>query len=291
MQHLSILDLKGVDKKTLEALKKAGVETLQDLKLADMPQFCKRTGLSETRLREILLQAELQAYEVPLDIAEALVASGAIGRVGELAAFDVEDIRALLRKGPKLGKALDVGIKEIEALKENVQRLTLDEETTRGVLLEETEIALHDEVEPSLRAEELVVSKGDVKALVAELERTFQQHSDKMKAMMKTPGESIDLANVQALLSSLQVDIQTVLAQVIEKVEPDLEVLMVEDEAPKLADEEIELDVQIQTLSKQLVTVQDQLAELQKRRIAFDEELSPTAAEEGEPTELRGEED
>jgi hypothetical protein len=55
------------------------------------------------------------------------------------------------------------------------------------------------------------------------------------------------------------------------------------------ADEEMEPEMQIQALSQKLATIQGQLAELQIRRIANEEELSPTAAEEEEPTALHGE--
>jgi hypothetical protein len=289
MRSVLLSDLKGVDKKTLDMLKKAGVESLDDLKLLDAPQLSNRTGVSETLSQEILLRAELQAYKVPPDIADALVASNVIGRVGELAAFDPEEIQALLAKGAKPGEAMDFSIEAIEAWKAHVPRLSLDEETTQGVLLEETTTALHDEAEPALRAEEPVVSKREVEALIAGLERTLQQLSGKMQTILTAPEETIEFANVQALLSSLQADIQSTLVQVMGKVEPDLGVVMGEDQAPALADEEMEAEVQIQALSQKLATIQGQLAELQVRRIAADEELSPTAAEEEEPTAPRGE--
>lgn len=289
MRSIFLSDLKGVNKKTLETLKKAGVESLGDLKLLDTPQFCKRTGLSETLLQEILLLAELNAYNVPPDIADALVDSGAIGRIGELAALDPEEIQVLLTKGAKPGEAMDVSIEAIEAWKAHVPQLSLDEETTRGVLLEESTAALHDEAEPALRAEEPVVSKREVEALIAGLERTLQQLSGKIQTIVTAPKETIEFANVQALLSSLQGDIQTTLVQVMGKVEPDLGVVTGEDEAAVFADEEMEPEMQIQALSQKLATIQGQLAELQIRRIANEEELSPTAAEEEEPTALHGE--
>lgn len=289
MRSIFLSDLKGVNKKTLETLKKAGVESLGDLKLLDTPQFCKRTGLSETLLQEILLLAELNAYNVPPDIADALVDSGAIGRIGELAALDPEEIQVLLTKGAKPGEAMDVSIEAIEAWKAHVPQLSLDEETTRGVLLEESTAALHDEAEPALRAEEPVVSKREVEALIAGLERTLQQLSGKIQTIVTAPKETIEFANVQALISSLQGDIQTTLMQVMGKVEPDLGVVTGEDEAAVFADEEMEPEMQIQALSQKLATIQGQLAELQIRRIANEEELSPTAAEEEEPAALHGE--
>ena len=289
MRSIFLSDLKGVNKKTLETLKKAGVESLGDLKLLDTPQFCKRTGLSETLLQEILLLAELNAYNVPTDIADALVDSGAIGRIGELAALDPEEIQVLLTKGAKPDEAMDVSIEAIEAWKAHVPQLSLDEETTRGVLLEESTAALHDEAEPALRAEEPVVSKREVEALIAGLERTLQQLSGKIQTIVTAPKETIEFANVQALLSSLQGDIQTTLMQVMGKVEPDLGVVTGEDETAVFADEEMEPEMQIQALSQKLATIQGQLAELQIRRIANEEELSPTAAEEEEPTALHGE--
>lgn len=289
MRSIFLSDLKGVNKKTLETLKKAGVESLGDLKLLDTPQFCKRTGLSETLLQEILLLAELNAYNVPPDIADALVDSGAIGRIGELAALDPEEIQVLLTKGAKPGEAMDVSIEAIEAWKAHVPQLSLDEETTRGVLLEESTAALHDEAEPALRAEEPVVSKREVEALIAGLERTLQQLSGKIQTIVTAPKETIEFANVQALISSLQGDIQTTLMQVMGKVEPDLGVVTGEDETAVFADEEMEPEMQIQALSQKLATIQGQLAELQIRRIANEEELSPTAAEEEEPTALHGE--
>lgn len=282
-------DLKGVDKKSLESLKKAGVETLEDLKSVDMPQLCKRTGLSEALLREILLRAELQAYRVPTNVADALAASGAIARAGELAAFDAEAIQALLAKRAKPRETMDLSIEAIEALKAHVPRLTLDEETTQGVSLEETTTPLLDETEPALRAEEPVVSKREAKAISAELESTLQRFSDRIRAIVTAPEETVEFANVQALIASLQADIRTASATVMGKLEPIPGITMGEDEAPALADEEIELDVQIQALSQKLVATQEQLAALQMRRITGDEELSPTAAEEEEPTGLRGE--
>lgn len=289
MRSEFLSDLKGVNKKTLETLKKAGIESLGDLKLLDTPQFCKRTGLSETLLQEILLLAELNAYNVPPDIADALVDSGAIGRIGELAALDPEEIQVLLTKGAKPGEAMDVSIEAIEAWKAHVPQLSLDEKTTRGVLLEESTAALHNEAEPALRAEEPLVSKREVEALIAGLERTLQQLSGKIQTIVTAPKETIEFANVQALLSSLQGDIQTTLMQVMGKVEPDLGVVTGEDEAAVFADEEMEPEMQIQALSQKLATIQGQLAELQMRRIANEEELSPTAAEEEEPTALHGE--
>jgi len=289
MRPVSLSDLKGVGKKASESLKKAGVETLEDLKLVDISQLCKSTGLPETRLRAILLRAELQAYAVPPDVADALVASGAIGRAGELAAFDAQEIQVLLAKGAEPGEAVDVSIEAIEALQTCVPRLSLDEETTQGALLEETATALHDEAEPALRAEEPVIPKREVEALIAGLERNLQQLAGKMQAIVTAPEGTIEFTNVQALLSSLQADIQTTLVQVMGKAEPDLGIAMGEDETPAFADEEIEPEVQIQALSQQLATIQGQLAELQVRRIAADEELSRTAAEEEEPIAPRGE--
>ena len=289
MRYVLLSDLKGADKKTLDTLKKAGVESLEDLKLLDAPQLSNRTGVSEALLQEILLRAELQAYKVPPDIADALVGSRAIGRIGELAALDPEEIQALLANEARRGEAMDVSIEGIEAWKAHVPQLSLDEETTRGVLLEESTAALHNEAEPALRAEEPVVSKHEVEALIAGLERTLQQLSGKMQTIVTAPEETIEFANVQALLSSLQADIRTNLVQVMGKVEPDLGVVMGEDEAPVLADEEMEPEMQIQALSQKLATIQGQLVELQIRRIAADEELSPTAAEEKESTALRGE--
>ncbi len=289
MRYVLLSDLKGADKKTFDTLKKAGVESLEDLKLLDAPQLSNRTGVSEALLQEILLRAELQAYKVPPDIADALVGSRAIGRIGELAALDPEEIQALLANEARPGEAMDVSIEGIEAWKAHVPQLSLDEKTTRGVLLEESTAALHDEAAPALRAEEPVVSKREVEALIAGLERTLQQLSGKMQTIVTAPEETIEFANVQALLSSLQADIRTNLVQVMGKVEPDLGVVMGEDEAPVLADEEMEPEMQIQALSQKLATIQGQLAELQIRRIAADEELSPTAAEEKESTALRGE--
>ena len=288
---LSVLlsDLRGVDNRTLETLGKSGVESLEDLKLLGTSQLSKRTGLSETLLQEMLVRAELQAHKVPADIADVLVARHAIGRIGELAAFDLEEIQALLAKGVKLGKGMDISIEAIQAWKANVPRLSLDEETTQGLLLEETTTALHDEAESALRAEEPVISKQDVEAVIARLEHTLKQLPGKMQMDVKGPEETIEFANVQALLSSLQADIQTSLTQVTEKVESDLGLAMGEDEAPAFADEEIEPDVQIQALSQQLITLQGQLTELQVRRIAANEELSTSMAEEEEPTTLRGE--
>ena len=155
--------------------------------------------------------------------------------------------------------------------------------------MEESTAALHDEAAPALRAEEPVVSKREVEALIAGLEGTLRQLSGKMQTVVTAPEETIEFANVQALLSSLQADIQTTLVQVMGKVEPDLGIVMGEDEAPVLADEEMEPEMQIQALSQKLATIQGQLVELQIRRIAADEELSPTAAEEKESTALRGE--
>lgn len=289
MRSILLSDLKVEGKKILETLKKAGVESLEDLKLLGTPQLSKRTGLSEKLLKEILLRAELQAYEVPLDIADALVASRAIGRIGELVALDPEEIQALLAKGAKPSEAMKVTIEAIEAWKAHVPQLSLDEETTHSVVREERTTALQDEAEPGLRAEEPVVSKREVESLIAGLERTLKQLSGKMQTIVTAPKETIELANVQALLSSLQADIQTTLVQVMGRVEPDLGVVMGEDEAPVLADEEMEPEMQIQTLSQKLATIQGQLAELQIRRIAADEELSPTAAQEEEPTALCGE--
>ncbi len=289
MRSVLLSDLKGVDKKALDVLKKAGVESLEDLKLLDSRQLCNRRGVSETLLQEMLLRAELQAYKVPADIADALVASGAIGRIGEFAALDPEEIQALVAKGAKPGEAMGVSIEAIETWKAQVPQLSLDEERTQGVLLEESTAALHDESEPALRAEEPVVSKREVKALIAGLERSLQQLSGKLETIVRAPDETIEFANVQALLSSLQADIQTTLVQVMGKMEPELGVVMGEDEAVASADEEMEPEVQIKALSQKLATIKGQLAELQVRRIAADEELSPTAADEEEPTALRGE--
>jgi hypothetical protein len=289
MQRVSLSDLKGVEKKALESLKKAGVETLEDLKLGDIGQLGKLTGLSKTLLREILLRAELEAYGVSPSLVNALVTSGSIARGGELAALGVEEIQALVVKGAEQDKGAEVGVEAIEDLKVRVPRMTLDEETPLPVLEEEKATPLRDEAGLALRGEELVVSKPEVETFIGELERTLQQHLEKMRAIMTAPGESIEFADLQSILSSLQVDIQPANLQAMAKIEPDIGVILGEDESPELAHEEIELDTQIQTLSKKLVTVQGQLAELQKRRIAADEEQSPAGAEEGEPTELRGE--
>jgi len=289
MRSVLLSDLKGVDKKTLDTLKKTGIESLKNLKLLNIQQLSNRTGVSDTLLQEILLRAELQAYKVPPDIADALVASGAIGRIGELAALDPEEIQALIAKGSKPDEALDVSIEAIEAWKAHVPQLSLDEETTRGVLLEETTNPLHNDAEPALCAEEPVVSKREIAALIAGLERTLQQLLSKIQTIVKAPEETIESANVQALLSSVQSEIQTTLVQVMGKAEPDLGVVMGEDETPVLADEEMEPEMQIQVLSQKLATIQGQLAELKIRRIVTDEELSPTAAEEEEPTALCGE--
>lgn len=289
MRSESLSELKGVNKKNLEALTNAGIENLEELKLLDIPQFCQRTGLSATLRQEILLRAELSAYNVPEDTADALVASGAIGRVGELAALDSEEIQALLTIGAKSGKVIDASIEAIEAWRTRIPRLSLDEETTRGVIQEEDTAALHDEAETALRTETPVVSKVEVQTLVTGLERSLQQLSDKLQTGLTAPEESIDFGDIHALLSSLQSDIQSTLVQVMGKVEPDLEITRGEDDAPAIADEEMESEQQIQALSQQLTTIQGQLAELQSRRIVIDEELSPSASEEEQPTAVRGE--
>ncbi len=291
MQSVLLSEINGVGKKTFESLKNAGVESLEDLKLIDILQLCKRTGLSETKLREILLRAELKAHKVPSDVADAIFASGAIDRVGELAAFDVEEIQALIAKGSKPGKNLEVSIEIIEGLKAQLPRLTLDQETTRVVLLEETATSLYDETEQALHAEEPVIPKRKVEAFFAELERTLHQLSGKMKAIKNKPGETVEFSDIQSLVVSLQTDIQNVLETALGKVEPSLSLVLSEDEALAFTDEKLEPNVQIQALSQKLAIIQDQLAVLKTQRMAADEELSLASSGEEEPPAPRGEEE
>jgi hypothetical protein len=278
MRHILLSDLKGIEKKTLEMLRENGIETLEDLKLVQIEQLSAGTGLPETLLRETLLRAELHAYNVPPDLADVLVASEKIGRAGELAAFDVDAIQMLWADSNGSGRKLALSPEVIETVLEQVPNLTLDEETTRGAWLEDSAVALYDEAEPALRAEEPMVSAEELEALAELLDGTVQKLAGGLRSMETGGQKQIEFSNVQALLSSLQADIQNASAQILAKVEPDIGIVLSEDEAPAFSDEELDLDAQVLILSQQLIDMQEQLADAKLRRTYVDEELSPAMA-------------
>ena len=123
-RELSLSALERVDKQALESLKKEKVETLDDFNLIGIPLLSERTGLSKKSLQEIRLRAELKKYGVKPELADILATSGAITRASELVAFDVNEIRALLKNV----KQTIVHSEEIENLKAKIQQLTLNEE-------------------------------------------------------------------------------------------------------------------------------------------------------------------
>lgn len=298
-----------------EMLTRDGVETLDDLKLEDISALGERTGLSETLLRELLLRGELANYSVPRALADALVASGTIGRAGELTAIDVEAIQALLESS----HVEDVSTRDIEVVKDRIPRSTLDEETTRGVLEEGSTRALHDETERALVAEDPKIAKAEVEALVSRLDGNLRQFYDKALAISRGPGETVELATLQSLIESLEADFRAASAQLLGELQRDKGGATGEDETAAFADEEADIDlrtqpfsqqmatiqqrlagleitvipsesdVQTRTLSRQIGAIQRQLAALEMTANSLDEETSPSAAKEEDSIVTQGE--
>lgn len=294
MQRVLFVALKGVEKETAEKLKKAGIETLEDLKLAPIPQAIQRTGLSEEQLGELLSRAELRAYGVPPEVADALVSSGAIRRAGELAAFDAEELQSILRREVEAKRAdasLDLSVEAIAAWKAGVPRLALDEEMTASPSFEAETKALCDEAEAGGHAEDTQVTAPQLEQTLSQMRGALRQGEAILKELSQSKEGTVELTTVQHVIASVHEQITDATQSLMPETILGAFVAVGEDDVPAAAEEALDTEVQIRALTERLKDIEGQLAELQARRVIGDEDLSPSAAAEEEFEAPRGEEE
>ena len=294
MRSILLSDLKGVDKKTFDTLKKARIKTLEDLKLSDTAKLSKQAGLSETLFQEILFRAELRAYGIPPDIADALESSGAIHRAGELCALEVEEIRDIL-KGEVAAKrakiSSDISMEGIAAWKERIPRLTLDELTPVSLTKEEEGKPAADEDEHSGHGEDLLVSSSQVAQVIRKINDTLRQEESNLKAVGEMAGGTVEFSAFQEVINSICEHIKASALNIGAEHKEGEFVAAGEEEAPSAVDEDVDTEQQIQQLSLQMIDIERQMAYLQQQFVSGDEELNEPAAAEEEFEEPRGEEE
>jgi hypothetical protein len=294
MQSILLSGIKGVDKKIIEALKKIDVVTLEELKLIEISQLCKQTKLSETQLKDVLLRAELLAYSVPQDIVNALVASGAIARASELEAFNVEEIQDIL-KGEVAAKraeiSTDISLEGIAAWKKRVPRMTLDEFTPISFAEEEEDKPVTDEDEPGGYGEDVLVSSTQVAQVIRQINDVLKREEANLKTIGENTGGAVEFSVLQEAITSICKHIKATFQVIGTESAEGVFDADGEEEAPSVADEDVDTEQQIQQLRQQMKDIESQLAYLQLQRVSGDEELSEPAAAEEELEGPRGEEE
>ncbi|MFW9887339.1 MAG: hypothetical protein ACFFER_04115 [Candidatus Thorarchaeota archaeon] len=286
---LLIADMPGIDEKVVESLKKAGILTLEDFKLTDIQKISESTGLKIELLRESILRAELAVHHIPQEIAEAFIASEIIDHVSELRAFEAAKIRESISPHLTEEEMKTENLEIIDELMAKIPIMTQDEQISRTTH-EEDYFATHlDEDVPAQYAETPEMTKSDIETLIVQLEDVYQSALTNLRLDLETESKSIGLAELQELLFSLQVGIQRITEETVEKKDPSATLVRWETRAETLNDEDEDVEKKVHAITQKIEALDKQLADFKHRRVLSSEILSQAAADEDEPVPVRGE--
>lgn len=274
---------KQTQKRSLETIKKElGIDRLEKFRRSDLtPELREETGLSPEDEYRATAVADLHRSGLPLEVAEALGLSGALGSASELNALQAEEVEQVLSEAPVnrlLPAGYEINLELIVQWLHQIQPLTADEEAAaRGAVHEDQEQSAANDDDAAVASEDMALSRESMNKLLKALREQWRLGEAAVQALAEGKGDQIDLSDVQNALINLRSGLSN-LAERYTMRETGEFVALDEDQAPALADDGLDSAEGIQLLEAELKRIEGKLHNLRATVESGDEELSPALA-------------
>jgi hypothetical protein len=156
---------KRTQKQVLEVVKKElGIKRLEEFRRADLTsEIREKTGLTPEDEFRIMAVVDLLRLGLPLEVAEALGLSGALGSASELPALTPEEVDQILNEAPVkrlLPANFEINLELIEQWLQKIHPLTAEEEApSRGAVAEDEEQGFANDNEPAVAMEDVSLNR------------------------------------------------------------------------------------------------------------------------------------
>lgn len=276
---------KRAQKQSIEAIKKElGIERLEVFRRADLtPELREKTGLTPEDEFRLMAVAELHGLGMPLEVAEALGLSEALGGASELSALQAEELEQILNEGPVkrlLPANFEINLELIEQWMQRAQPLTAEEEApSPGAVTEDHEQSAANDDDAAVAMEDVSLSRQSIDKLLEAFREQWRRGEAAVQALAQGKGDPVDVSAVRNALLNLQSGFGDVVERFTVRETGEFAAID-EDRAPAFADEGLDPAKEIQLLEAELKRIELMLQNLRVTVESGDEELSPAAATE-----------
>jgi hypothetical protein len=280
-----------------ELARELGIKRIEAFRRADLtPELREKVGLTPEDELQLAAVVELHGLGLPLEVAEALVASRALGSASELAALTADEVERLLSEAPVkrlLPGKLEVNRESIDLWLERVTPLTAEEDApAREAVAEEEAPGAAGDEDTSPGMEDLALNRKQVEELLEAFRTSWQRGEATVQSLTPDKGGQVDAQALREALLALQTGIGDVMERFTAR-DPGGFAAVDEEGAETVADEGLDTAKDIQRLELELKHIETRLDALRLTAEGGDEEQSPAVATEddGADTEapVRGE--
>jgi hypothetical protein len=276
---------KLTQRRSLDAMKKEmGISGLEKFRRSILtPELRENMGLTPEDELRFAAVAELHILGLPVEVAEALVFSGALGSASELAALNPDEVQQVLAEAPVkrlLPAQLQITHELIEQWLERITPLTGEEDpSARGAMAEDQEESMASDEDASLVEEDLILDRQDLKELLNAYQEQCRHAEAAVQSLSRTGTGQIEASTVRQALLDLQGDLSDIIDRLTASDKGGF-VAMDEDSSEALEDEGMEPAKDIQALEAELRGVELKMEALRRLAESGDEDRSAAMAME-----------
>jgi hypothetical protein len=282
-KRMSQQNPKRTQKQFTEAIKKElGIERLEEFRRADLTsELREKIGLTSEDEFRLMAVADLHRLGLPVEVAEALGLSGALGSASELQALQAEEVEQILNEAPVkrlIPANFEINLELIEQWLQQIQPLTAEEEApSRGAVAEDEEQSVANDNEEAVAMEDVSLSRESMDKLLEAYREQWRRGEAALQALAQGKGDQVDISDLRNALLNLQSGIGDVVERIMVRETGEFAAID-EDQALAFSEEGLEPAKDIQQLEDELKRVEMALQHLRTAVESGDEELSPAAA-------------
>lgn len=272
-----------------EMTKSLGLARPDAFRRADLtPELRRKAGITPEDEHRLTACAELSRLGLPLEAAQALSLSGAIGSASELAALSLAEVERLLAEAPVrrlLPEGFTFDRTDLEDWLRRVVPLTADEAAPgRSAVAESGAATFAREEDLSLVAEDLVLTADRLAPVLTALKEHWTRNEIAIETLTRADAGPVEAAALRGILADLQGGIASALDAVLA---PGAGEIAAVEEAvsASLADEALDPTVEVLRLQDELNRIEASIGALQSVAASGSEATSPAAATEAGPSE------
>jgi hypothetical protein len=273
-----------------EMTKSLGLSRADAFRRADLtPELRRRAGLTPTDEHRLTACAELSRLGLPLEAAQALSLSGAIGSASELAALSLAEVERLVAEVP-VRRLLPEGYKidrtELEDWMRRAVPLTVDETAPGRTAVEEGGPApfAREEDPLSLADEDVVLTSDRLATVLTTLNERWARNAIAIEALIRPGAAAVE----DTVLRDILADLQGGIASALDAMDtPRAGAVPAADEASTatLGDESLDPAVKVGLLQVELSRIEASIGAMRSTAATGSEETSPATATEAGPNE------
>jgi hypothetical protein len=269
---------------TSKLMKVMGLKRLDAFRRADLtPELRKKAGLTVEDEHRLTACVELALLGLPVEAAEALALSGAIGSASEFSSLTLEELERVFQEEPVtrlLPAAFQIDRAMIEGWIGLATPLTADENAPGRTAVPETDtLTLARDEDLSIAGEDVSLSADLVGEILASLEQNWTRTQAAIKALTRTPAAAADGNAMRAALADLQGGLAAAMDRTVTPVAGGL-VAPEELLAPAAADEGLDPAAEVQHLQGELTRLEARIEALKAASASGSEESSSATATE-----------